>query len=377
MRIAYVITRADEIGGAQVHVRDLATALHQAGHQVTVLAGSAGALSEQLGARGVAFQSVPALVRSISPRQDAIAVRQLSAILRQLCPDLVSTHSSKAGWLGRLAAHLSGIPVLFTAHGWAFTEGVPSGQRRLYALAERLAAPLANHIVTVSDYDRKLALDRRLAPPERITCVHNGVVDLANSAPMWRRQGPVRIAMIGRLTPQKNHAGLLRALGGLRHLEWVLELIGDGPGRAGIIELARTSGIGDRVHLLGARDDIPDILGRADVYALVSNWEGFPRSILEAMRASLPVLATDVGGVAEAVQHGKTGFLVPHADDQELAMRLELLIRDRALRQSLGAAGRRSYEEHFRFESMLERTIAVYAQVVGRGVVRLTQDLMI
>jgi glycosyltransferase involved in cell wall biosynthesis len=284
-----------------------------------------------------------------------------------LQPDLVSTHSSKAGWIGRAAARLVRIPVLFTAHGWAFTEGVPSVQRRFYAAAERLAAPLANHIITVSNYDRQLALDRRLTRPDRITCIHNGVVDLPVSVDVERHQGPVRIAMIGRLTPQKDHASLFQALGEYMGLDWVLDLVGDGPGLAEAKRLASAAGIADRVHFLGARDDVAEVLGNADIYALVSHWEGLPRSILEAMRAELPVVASDVGGVAEAVVPGETGFLVPRGDAGALGTRLEILIRDRGLRKQFGVAGRRSYEENFRFELMCERTFSVYEQVVDRA----------
>jgi glycosyltransferase involved in cell wall biosynthesis len=377
MRIVYIITRADEIGGVQVHVRDLALALHRSGHEVTVLSGAPGPLFDQLRAGGVLSESVPELVRPIAPWHDAVAVQQLAAILRRLQPDLVSTHSSKAGWLGRIASRLSGVPVVFTAHGWPFTGNAPRFQRWLYPRLERLAAPLADHIITVSDHDRAIALEKRIASEHQITRIHNGVIDDPGTHQVRPESGPARVVMTGRLSPQKNHAGLLRALAGLRHLEWVLELIGDGPARTDLIEMARTSGIEDRVHLLGARNDVADILGRADIYTLVSHWEGFPRSILEAMRAGLPVLATAVGGVAEAVQHGKTGFLVPHANDKELATRLEQLITDRALRQRLGVAGRQSYEEHFRFELMLQRTMAIYANVVGRADVKVAQNLTI
>jgi glycosyltransferase involved in cell wall biosynthesis len=377
MRIVYIITRGDEIGGVQVHVRDLAIALHGAGHDVTVLAGTPGPLFDQLNAVGVRSESVQALVRPIVPWRDAVAVQQLMAILRRLQPDLVSTHSSKAGWLGRIASKLCGVPVVFTAHGWPFTGNAPRVQRWLYPRLERLVAPLADHIITVSDHDRTLAIKKGIAPEHKITRIHNGVVDHAGALEAPRQSGPARVVMTGRLSPQKSHAGLVRALGSLRHLEWVLELIGDGPGGADIIELARTFGVEDRVHLLGARNDVAQILGRADIYALVSNWEGFPRSILEAMRAGLPVLATDVGGVAEAVEHGKTGFLLPLGNDKELAIRLELLIREPALRKHLGAAGRQSYEEHFRFELMLQRTVAIYAEIMGRADAKVAQDLMI
>jgi len=364
MRIVYVVTRADDIGGAQVHVRDLSTALHQAGHDVTVVSGSPGVLSEQLRERGVPFRSLPALVRPIAPLRDAVAVRQLTAELRRLQPDLVSTHSSKAGWIGRVAAKLLRIPVLFTAHGWAFTEGVPGGQRQFYALAERLAAPLADHIITVSEYDRGLALGRRLTRPERITCIHNGVVDLPATSIPQQHQRPVRIAMIGRFTQQKDHGALMRALREHMHLDWVLDLVGDGPGWADAKALASELGVADRVYFLGARDDVSEILSRAHIYTLVSHWEGFPRSILEAMRSGLPVAASDVGGIAEAVLSGKTGFLVPRGDTATLATHLELLIRDERLRRALGSAGRRSYEEKFRFQFMFDRTLAVYEDVI-------------
>lgn len=172
--------------------------------------------------------------------------------------------------------------------------------------------------------------------------------------------------MIGRFTPQKDHAALLRALAGQSHLGWDLDLIGDGPRRADIVALATALGVADRVHFLGARNDVTAILGRADIYALVSHWEGFPRSILEAMRAGLPVVASDVGGVAEAVQPGKTGFLVPADDGQVLAARLELLIKDRQLRQALGSAGRRSYDENFHFELMFDHTMDVYKSIIDK-----------
>jgi glycosyltransferase involved in cell wall biosynthesis len=365
MRIAYVITRADEIGGAQVHVRDLATALHQAHHDVTVLAGSPGLLSDELSARGVPFESVPALIRSISPRQDAAAVRQLSAILRRLRPDLVATHSSKASWLGRLAARLCGIPVVFTAHGWAFSEGVPAIPRHLYTLAERLAAPLADHIVTVSEYDRKLALERRIAPESKITRIYNGVADGAAFEAPGRRSQPPRIIMTGRFAPQKDHGSLLRALGLLRHLEWALDLAGDGATLAEMSTLATSLGLEHRVNFLGQRDDVPDLLRDSDIYALISHWEGFPYGVIEAMRAGLPVVASDVGGVAEAVDHGVTGFLVPRADERGIAESLARLIEDAELAHRLGSAGQKRHRHEFSLDVMLQRTLAVYENVVA------------
>lgn len=362
MRIAYVITRADELGGAQVHVRDLASALHGAGHEVTVLAGSAGVLAEQLAERGVPFRRVPALVRPIAPWADLRAGRQLGALLRELRADLVSAHSSKAGWLARLAARLNGIPAVFTAHGWAFTEGVPALRRRLYALAERLAAPLAEQIITVSDYDRNLALRYRIAPPERIARIHNGVHDSLAAGPPARAAGPVRLLMLGRFAAPKDHATLLRALGGLQDRAWALDLAGSGPIEP-TAALARELGIAERVHFLGERRDVEQLLGRSELCVLSSNWEGLPYSILEAMSAGLPVVASDVGGVSEAITHGLNGLLVPRADSEALRAALAGLLDDPERRRQLGAASRRRYEAQFRFEFMQAQTAALYERV--------------
>jgi glycosyltransferase involved in cell wall biosynthesis len=363
MRIVYIITRADDIGGAQVHVRDVATALHSAGHEVTVLAGSPGTLSDQLAEKGVPFEAVPALARAIAPWRDAQAVRQIRSILRRLRPDLVSVHTSKAGWLGRLAARLSGIPVVLTAHGWAFTEGVPASQRRFYALVERMAGPLADHIITVCDFDRALALEKRIAPPHKITRIHNGVIDHAGPQTAPRHSSPARVIMTGRFSAQKDHAGLLRALAELCDLDWTLALAGDGPSQGDATRLAASLGIADRVDFLGMRKDVRDLLNRSDIYALISNWEGLPYGILEAMSAGLPVIASAVGGVPEAVIDGETGVLVPRDDVVALRCALASLISDPGRRHRLGTAGRRRYEMAFRFDHMLNATLAVYERV--------------
>jgi len=367
MRIAYVVTRADEIGGAQVHVRDLATAMHQVGHEVAVIGGSAGELSAQLRQRGVPFHPIPSLRRELHPWRDLRAFLQLKDLLARLRPELVSTHSSKAGWLGRLAAKALGIPALFTAHGWAFTVGVSERARRVYALAERLAAPLADRIVTVSEYDRILALEQRVAPSDKIIRIHNGVHDCLPCPPANPAGTGVRIVMTGRFSPQKDHVCLLHTLARLRHLDWTLDLVGHGPLQAPAIALAGALGIQDRIRFLGARNDVCAVLRGADVYVLVSNWEGLPRSILEAMSVGLPVVASDVGGVSEVVQEADTGFLVPRKDDRRLAERLELLITEGDLRRTFGARGRRRYEEEFRFEVMFERTLALYQEMLARG----------
>ena len=362
-RIMFVVTRGDSIGGAQIHVRDLATHLTRDGHSVHVVTGIAGPLTEQLAVAGVPSTIVPGLLREIDPLRDAGAVRALVRVMRAERPELISTHSSKAGVIGRIAARVTGVPAIFTAHGWAFTDGVPEPKRTVYRLVERLHAPLARRIICVSEHDRAIG-ERAGIRATRLRVVHNGMPDITpelRAAPGRETPRP-RAVMIARFDQQKDHATLLEALSRVPGL--TLDLIGDGPGREAVEASVTRLRLCDRVQLLGQRPDVAERLADADLFVLSSRWEGFPRSTLEAMRAGLPVIVSRVGGAAEAVVEGETGFVVAPGDIATLADRLQRLRDDAALRGAMGAAGRARYEERFTFERMYAETSAVYAEAL-------------
>src|SRR5690606_28710222 len=155
----------------------------------------------------------------------------------------------------------------------------------------------------------------------------------------------------------KDHASLLRALASLKELEWTAEFVGDGPLRPGAEYLAARLGIADRVQFSGARRDVAERLATAQAFVLTSHWEGFPITIVEAMRAGLPVVASNVGGVSEAVEDGLSGFTVPPADPETLAGRLRTILADSALRRTMGGRGRRRYEADFTLTRMVDRTL--------------------
>lgn len=366
MRIAFINTRSDAVGGSQIHVQHLSLALMRQGHDVRVFLGGHGRVTDALEASGVPFSSVTHLVRQVAPLTDFWGFCELRAALKAFRPDLVSTHTSKAGLLGRLAARSLGIPATFTAHGWSFTEGISAPARRLCAIIERSIAPLTAKIITVSEYDRRLALQYGIASPRQLVAIHNGVPDLAGDrrAEPWRARP--RIVMVARFEPQKDHATLLEALSGLGHLDWELEFIGGGPLEAAGRSLCEALAISDRVTFLGPRADVAARLAHSQIFALITRWEGLPRSILEAMRAGLPVIASDVGGVAEQVLDGRTGYRVGRGDVAGVRSRLSELIASSELRTRMGHAGRKHYEQNFTFARMFERTIEVYQGLVSK-----------
>lgn len=367
LHVAFIITRGDAVGGATVHVRDMARYLLDHGMRATVLVGGHGEVTDAFSAAGVRYISLASLQRSIHPSRDLQALFEIRSALRGIQPDLVSAHTAKAGWLGRLAARLVGIPAIYTPHGWAITDRISKNSGRIYRLAEVLAAPLARSIVNVCEAERQLAIDKKVTGWERLAVIHNGVRDLGSG---WLAQPgvePPRIIMVARFEAPKDHHTLLAALAELKAFPWNLELVGSGPAESEVRAQAAALGITARVFYSPSTSVVAERLRESQIFVLASRSEGFPRSILEAMRAGLPVVASDVGGACEAVTDGSTGYLVPRGDSRRLAERIAALLVDPNLRCRMGRAGRRSYESKFTFERMAEETLGLYRKVLNRA----------
>lgn len=364
MRITYVSTRSDVVGGSNVHIRDLAVAMRARGHDARVLGGGDGPFADDVRRHGVPYVALHHLIRAVRPLREIRAVAELRAALGALRPDLVSLHTAKAGFVGRLATVGMGVPIVYTPHGWTFTPGVPPRAARVYAALERVAAPRAGRIVNVCAFEQEIALARRVGRPSQHVVVHNGMPDVDAALRSDPSRSPPALVMVARFDEPKDHAVLLDALARCPDLPWTLRLVGDGPWQGAVERRVAELGLIERVTFLGARTDVAEILGGAQAFVLTTRWEGFPRSILEAMRAGLPVVASGVGGVHEAVAAGVNGYVVPPASVAPLAERLRLVLGDPDLRARLGAAGRKRFEERFTFETMFQATLAVYAQLV-------------
>ena len=366
-KISYLITRSDTVGGAHVHLLDLACKAQTDGHEIEVLVGGNGLYAQLLRDNGIKVVNLRYMVRPIRPHLDVLAVIECWRVLRRFGPDLVHVHSTKAGLVGRVAAKLAGLPVVFTVHGWAFTEGIAARSRRLAVFLEKRFARLCDAIICVSEFDLQLALRLGVGNDSLLKLIRNGVPDVP---PDLRTSGSgsvtTRVVAVARLDAPKDHALLLDALATVKSFPWVLELIGDGPLTNAMKQKALDLGLADRVVFSGLRNDVPLRLTHSDVFVLASGWEGLPLSILEAMRAGLPVVASNVGGVAETVGDYVTGFLVQKGDKVVLADRLVRLLSNLALRQQMGRAGRIVYEREFSFEVMYQRTHQVYKDVLLR-----------
>lgn len=360
MRILYVITRSIP-AGSQMHVLELIRALADR-HEIALLTGEAGFLADEAARLNARIFVVPELVRSVLPHRDFTAVVKAQRIIRQFAPDIIHTHCSKAGLIGRLAGRLEGIPTIYTAHGWRFAPGVAWAERVVAWPGEWVGARLGERIITVSNCDYNLTTRYQIAGPNKVVLIHNGIGDCPVSSRKADRS-EMQLVMVARFAPPKDHLLVMRALQGLpAHVR--LLFVGDGPSLTETVAQAITLGISHRVSFLGQRTDVNEILSVADVLVLASNSEGLPISILEGLRAGLPVVATDVGGVRDCVHDGGNGMVVPRGDLNSLRSALSSLVETPSLRTRMGAQGRKLYEQRFTAAEMVSKTHRVYEQVM-------------
>ena len=360
-RLLYLVTRAEH-GGAQAHVLDLAVGMREQ-FEVEVATGEEGFLTEACRERGIPVHVVSRLQREIEPLNDLRALQELIQLMRRIEPDLVHAHTFKAGFLGRFAAKYSKIPSVYTVHMWPFGDAVPLSWRVVAPVCERLAARWCDRIITVSELGARNAAQYRIGTASQIVAILNGIAEHPARARL-DHDSPLSCTMVARFTDFKDHDLLLRAFAKVPG-QARLKLVGDGKTLSAAKKLAAELGIRERVEFKGARCDVPEILAQTDVFVLASKTETLPISILEAMRAGLPVIASDVGGISEEVVDGETGLLVPAGSVEELSNALQRLLADKQLRIAMGRAGRRRFERVFLADTMIERTQQLYQEVLA------------
>ena len=382
-RVTHVITRLIR-GGAQLTLYNLVKGLKARGTVCEVVsgpeAGSEGSILDEVKALGVPVTLLPSLGREANPLWDAAALLALARHFAASRPEIVHTHTSKAGLLGALGARLAGVPsVVYTAQGHIFAErgAVPSvtdrpRRRALFMALRRLAEARSDRIVALTPADLEEQVALGLAPREKYAVIPNGVDPapferLSSRAEARRSLGlPADAALVitvGRLSPEKSQDILLEALAAIGDRTVQAILVGDGPTRAALEARANQPDLSGRVHFLGLRTDVPLCLAAADLYVLPSRYEAQGMVVVEAMMAGLPIIASRVGGVPGIIAHGVTGILEPPESPDRLSRSIVSLVLDPERGNTLGQKARQYALADLGTDAMVDRYLALYREL--------------
>lgn len=389
MKVVRIIARLN-VGGPARHVTLLNAGLEARGHDAVLMFGELdegeASLESLARASGIRLACEPHLGRSIVPTSDLRAFVSVLRLLFRERPDIVHTHTAKAGALGRVAALVYNATrrrrarslVVHTFHGHVFEGYFSPAMSRVVRGIERMLALASDVIVTISPRQREDIVDRfRVAPTQKTVVVPLGLdLDMLLSLDRERTARPstygdageIVVGYAGRMVPVKDVPTLLKAFATAQAAVPALRLVlaGDGPGRPAAEALAATLGISDRVTWAGWVSNLADFYAALDVFALSSVNEGTPVAAIEAMAASLPVVSTAVGGVPDVVDHGASGLLAPSGDADRLADALIRLASDADLRRTMGRTGRQRALAHYSHRRLVDDVEALYVTHLPR-----------
>jgi glycosyltransferase involved in cell wall biosynthesis len=378
VRVLHAITRLT-LGGSSENTIAACVALAQAGYPCTLATSfrkSDAASLDDARRRGCRVVDIPFLGRELAPLGDLVALRQMLRLITAERPSIVHTHTSKAGFIGRLAARIARVPaVIHQPHGHIFYGYYGSRRTAFFTALERRAARWSDRIITLTERGTEEHLAREIGRPEQYVAVPSGVpTEQLRAAAPSRAEARARLGLepgafvvvgLGRFIPIKGFDLLVRALPSVSaHIDATRALlVGDGPERSSLAALAASLGVSGRLRMTGQTRDVAPHLAAADVVVVPSRNEGMGRVIVEAMALGLPIVATAVGGIPSVVTDGETGRLIEPDDVEALAVSLVEIGRDPTLRRKLGDGGR-VRAEAFSTAVASEKLLAVYAALV-------------
>jgi len=383
MRVTHIITRLI-VGGAQENTVATVLGLRQkSGVAVDLLsgptAGPEGSLEPEVEKNSGLLTTIPELVRPVHPWLDWMALRRLTKILRQSRPDVVHTHSGKAGILGRLAANRAGVPlIIHTIHGPSFGNFQSAGANLIFRAAEKYAARVTTHFIVVADAMKTQYLTAGIGQPERYTKIFSGFSlepflsaksEPAIDARLGIRPGDFVVGKIARLFKLKGHDDLFAIAPELvrRCPQIKFLLVGDGEWRGRFEKLAKTLGLEHHFIFTGLVPpaEISPLVGSMDALVHLSLREGLPRALPQALAAGKPVVAYDCDGAREVCFDGRTGFLVRPGDLAGLTNSLLQLANSPALCKKLGQSGKEFVRENFAVDKMVDVIYNLYLKLIA------------
>ena len=383
MRIAHIITRLI-LGGAQENtILNSQGLIQDHGDDVVLITGPGlgpeGSLEEDARRRGIPLRIVPAMRRAIHPWRDAVTLRELKAAIREFRPDVVHTHSGKAGLLGRCAAWQLNVPaVVHTVHGAPFHAYQSWAAREFFRRCEMFAAKRCHAIISVADAMTDQLVAAGVAPREKFTTIYSGMevepfLEAEQHRQRVRRElgfddQHIVVGKVARLFHLKGHADLIAAAEKLAgdHAQLRFLLVGDGILRAELEASINRAGLRDRFRFTGLvpPSRIPVLIAATDLMVHTSYREGLARVLPQALLAGRPVVSYDIDGACEVVVNNETGYLVAPRDACSLAAAIAKLATDADLRHRLAATGRERCRARFDHHTMTTRIRALYQSLL-------------
>ena len=375
IKVLHIITKL-EFGGAQGNTIYTVSHLDKNLFEAKLISGPGGILDGKVEPGSLTYS--PRLTRSISPIDDLLALFELRRLIRKENPDIVHTHSSKAGILGRLAALLAGTPVIIhTFHGFGFHERQNALKKYFFIFLEKFCAMFTHALVFVSNANMDYARDYCLGDEDRYSLIHSGIPlknypARADRAAKRRELGvapdAILVVSLGNLKPQKNPGDFIAAAQRLAgaHKNAVFMLVGGGDALEDARARARELGLERSLLFPGWREDSAEVLAAADIFALTSLWEGLPRSLVEAIRTGLPAVCYKTDGVTDLLYDGANGYVVDQGDLDTFCLRLKELIENPRLRSEMAAKAAGADLSEFDIDYMVRQQEALYLELLKK-----------
>ena len=379
-KVLHIITRLDK-GGSAENTFLTVKGLDKEKYDVTLMSGPVEDASQerrtQVEEYGIRYIHLPVLVRNIHMVYDLIALFKIYRFLAKEKFDVVHTHTSKAGLLGRFAAKLAGTPlVVHTPHGHIFYGYFRRLKTKMFIRLEKLASRMTHKIVALTDRERSDYITHKIVREGKCIVIHSGIeldryreLTIEEKNKLKKEIGIPEDAMVvgtaGRLISVKGPEFMIKASQhiSLESPETYLIFAGDGPLKEDLQTLAKETGTDKNIVFLGWRDDVPRILSVFDIFLLPSLNEGMGRVLAEAMALGKPIVASNVGGIPDLVIHGKNGYLVPPQNPEKLAKYTQLLLEDKDKREKMGRAGK-EMASGFTHEAMVQKIARLYEELM-------------
>lgn len=367
-KVLYLITKGNW-GGAQRYVFDLATSMPSDQFDVVVACGEGNVLEKKLAESKVRTIRIGSMKRDVDVFSEIKTFVEIVKLLRAERPAVLHLNSSKAGALGALAGRLTGVPkIIFTGHGWAWNEDRPFIAKSVITLIHWITIFLSHQTIAVAE-NVKGQIDNLPLVSRKIVTVHNGIGQVRfldrNDARRELHFAAKEKSWIGAISELHKNKGLdylIQAFGNFakENHDTALIIIGDGEEKEKLMKLTEENGIKDRTFFLGFIPNASMYLKAFDIFTLPSRTEAFPYAVLEVGLAQVPIIASAVGGIPEAIKNGETGFLIKRGDTKELAEKLAFIIENSPKAAEISQSMRKRVEQLFSLNMMVEKTIAVY-----------------